>query len=123
MEENVYLGIVVVLSIIAALVHHAIWSKENSGKRPYRWGFFSGYGDIISSVFIVGATVICLLGDVELEDGDYFLAFFFILMGLVGVGVIKRMRVAFIIHTILSLNPILWVINGIYIKNRWKELD
>lgn len=28
-------------------------------------------------------------------------------------------KYAFLIATILSLNPLLWIINGIYLKNRW----
>jgi len=28
-------------------------------------------------------------------------------------------KYAFLIATIISLNPLLWIINGIYLKNRW----
>lgn len=37
------------------------------------------------------------------------------------VLVLKFNKYAFLIATILSLNPILWIINGIYLKNRWKH--
>ena len=31
-------------------------------------------------------------------------------------------RVAFLLATIFSLNPVIWVINGIYLKNRWSAI-
>ena len=43
-------------------------------------------------------------------------------IGILGVLVIKRSRVAFLFLTILSLNPIGWIINGIYLNRRWQEL-
>jgi hypothetical protein len=30
-------------------------------------------------------------------------------------------KYAFLIATILSLNPFVWIINGIYLKNRWNH--
>ena len=29
----------------------------------------------------------------------------------------------FIIATVLSFNPLIWVVNFIYLKNRWKDVD
>ena len=33
--------------------------------------------------------------------------------------ILKFNKYAFLIATILSFNPLLWIINGIYLKNRW----
>ncbi len=35
----------------------------------------------------------------------------------------KRQRWAWVIGTILQFNPILWVINGFYARNRWAEFS
>ena len=32
-------------------------------------------------------------------------------------------RKSFLIMTIFSFNPIIWIINGIYLKNRWTDLS
>jgi len=51
-------------------------------------------------------------------------AFYFFLaitVGLLCVFILKYSRVAFLFATILSLNPLLWIINGIYLKNRWQH--
>ncbi len=37
------------------------------------------------------------------------------------IMVLKYNKYAFLIATILSLNPLLWIINGIYLKNRWNH--
>ena len=33
--------------------------------------------------------------------------------------ILRYNKYAFLIATILSINPVLWIINGIYLKNRW----
>lgn len=33
--------------------------------------------------------------------------------------ILKFNKYAFLIATVLSLNPLLWIINGIYLKNCW----
>lgn len=39
--------------------------------------------------------------------------------GVICVYMLKYNRYAFVATTVLTLNPILWIINGIYVKNRW----
>lgn len=37
------------------------------------------------------------------------------------IMILKFNKYAFLIATIISLNPLLWIINGIYLKNRWNH--
>lgn len=37
------------------------------------------------------------------------------------VLILKFNKYAFLIATVLSLNPLLWIINGIYLKRRWRH--
>jgi hypothetical protein len=37
------------------------------------------------------------------------------------VLVLRFNKYAFLMATIMSINPILWIINGIYLKNRWNH--
>jgi len=32
-------------------------------------------------------------------------------------------KTVFLITTIISLNPLIWIINGIYLKNRWQDVE
>lgn len=48
------------------------------------------------------------------------LAIFLILLNsMLMIMILKFNKYAFLIATILSFNPLLWIINGIYLKNRW----
>jgi len=47
--------------------------------------------------------------------------FFIIINSSLMVLILKFNKYAFLIATILSLNPLLWIINGIYLKNRWNH--
>lgn len=44
-----------------------------------------------------------------------------ILTGFISVFILQYNRAAFLWATILSLNPLLWIINGVYLKNRWNH--
>jgi len=49
------------------------------------------------------------------------LIFFLILNTILMIMILRFNKYAFLIATVLSLNPIVWIINGIYLKNRWKH--
>lgn len=48
-------------------------------------------------------------------------AIFMLIFVVLGLAVLSYNRTAFLVVTILSLNPLVWVINGIYLKNRWRH--
>lgn len=37
------------------------------------------------------------------------------------IMILKFNKYAFLVATILSLNPLLWIINGVYLKRRWRH--
>lgn len=41
--------------------------------------------------------------------------------GAVCISMLKYNRYAFVAATVLSFNPVVWIINGIYVKNRWEH--
>jgi len=105
---------------------------------PYAWGYFRAYGVILSLIFIVG-----VLGFVVFhfhQEGESASAprLFFAeksLANLIGYSiallvygpinylVIKRKRWAYLVAIVLSLNPVMWIFEGIYLRKRWDELS
>ena len=80
--------------------------------RPFMWGYWLGLGCFLAPVLMTAQT-----------DGS--ISFFLtaaLLYVPIGVFVILRHRWALIAITILSFNPIIWVANIFYIKNRWSEM-
>jgi NADPH:quinone reductase-like Zn-dependent oxidoreductase len=97
--------------IVIALVLNRRFRRDNPEKRPFRWGY---YFSAMSFVAVVGLALLLDLG----------------IMALIVCGVIyavlawffaQRRPWAWIALTILSFNPVAWVINGIYLWKRWAE--
>ena len=97
-------------------------NKNHPDRKPYTWGYFVGVGALTS-----GALYALLMFYAALEayrDKDILIAlgFLFAIHSIAGYYVIKRKKIAWVISTVLLLNPIGWIVNGIYAKNRWSEL-
>jgi len=93
---------------------------------PYRWGFYFGCLAVVGGTTLgaIGglATMVSILAgawkDVILNSG---VTAFFALHAVCGWFIIRRKRWAWVIGTILSISPMVWVANAIYGRNRWRE--
>lgn len=57
-----------------------------------------------------------------IPSGNGLLVFTIIIINIIlSIKILNYNKYAFLIATILSFNPLLWIINGIYLKNRWKH--
>ncbi len=100
-----------IVPIVAAFVFNRRFHQRNPEKRPYRWGYY------FSIMAFIGGLLLGRLLD-------------FGLSGVIGCGLIygglawffaQRRPWAWIALTILSFNPIAWIINAIYLRKRWAE--
>ena len=110
-----------------ALVFAMIKQKKREISHPndlsYTWGYTQGYACIIVSVICVLSFLIFGFADIQPLDPEFAaVALYSIFHAFIGWLMIKRNRIAFLIHTILSFNIFLWVINGVYLYNRWHEM-
>jgi NADPH:quinone reductase-like Zn-dependent oxidoreductase len=97
--------------IFIAFALNRRFRRDNPEKRSYRWGY---YFSLISFAAVVGLGLLLDLGIIALVVCGLiygFLAWFFI----------QRRPWAWIALTILSFNPIAWIINAIYLGRRWRE--
>jgi hypothetical protein len=102
---------VLILPIIAAFGLNRRFRERNPDKRSYRWGYYFSImalvGGLILGRFLnTGVAVLILCGVIYA-----ILAWFFA----------QRQRWAWVALTILSFNPIAWIINAIYLWRRWNE--
>jgi|GEM_PF-9643 len=102
---------VLIVPIIAAFALNRRFKRHNPDKRGYRWGYY----------FSIMAFIAGLGFGAFLECG---------FAGLIACGIIyailawffaERCHWAWIALTILSFNPIAWIINAIYLRKRWAE--
>ena len=92
--------------------------------KPYAWGYYIGLsGALSSSVFSVVMIVIAI--NINDSRSSFYFAFsvLFAISTVAHFFIIKRNKWAWVIGIILELNLVLWVINSIYLKNRWAELS
>ena len=92
--------------------------------RPYKWGFYLGCMNII----VCAPLALLLFGIAGFgKTSDALLAgvvggAWFLFHAVCGFYIIKRRRWAWVLGTVLSFNVLEWVINGIYVRNRWQEM-
>jgi hypothetical protein len=104
------------------MVHRA----KNPNKKSYRWGYFQGIFAITSFFAFIGIALIYNLHYSEyMEPHDWvmvkvFGAYLFMCF-LLGIGVAMKRMSHFVLLTLLTFNPLLYVINFIYIYKRRKE--
>ena len=97
--------------IVLAFLFNRRFRQRNPDKRGYRWGY---YFSIMS--FIAGI----ILG-LFLEWGTAGVIVCGFIYALLAWFFAQRHHWAWIALTVLSFNPIAWIINGIYLRKRWAE--
>ena len=91
----------------------AVASGKDGGDIGFTWWrVWAWLGLVLGNLYIAGI--------LHQEIG----AFVFVLIGIntvLMILILNYSKYAFLIATIISLNPILWIVNGFYLKNRWKH--
>ena len=102
---------VLILPIIAAFVLNRRFKQRNPDKRGYRWGYY------FSIMSFIGGLVLGLF----LECGTIGVLVCGLIYALLAWFFAQRHHWAWIALTILSFNPVAWIINAIYLWKRWTE--
>jgi hypothetical protein len=100
-----------VAPIVAALALNRGFQRRNPGKRPYRWGYYFGLMSVVGGLVLGMMSESGVIAVIACGAIYSLLAWFFA----------RRHRWAWIALTIVSLNPVAWVINAIYLRKRWAE--
>jgi len=94
------------------------WSPKSN---PYVWGYLMGI-----LYFMFGIAILCLFIHTFLNKEADLIMLPISLIPVyiniaIGIKVINRSEKAFMIATVFTLNPIIWVINYFYMKNRYDD--
>jgi NADPH:quinone reductase-like Zn-dependent oxidoreductase len=100
-----------IVPIVAAFALNRRFRRRNPDKRSYRWGYYFSILSVIAGLLLgalldSGVTVVLLCG---------------VLYGVLAWFFAKRHHWAWFALTILSFNPIVWIINALYLRRRWAE--
>ena len=124
--QHLSLGILIIsliLTVPFSLKEGEEFKSKNPKLLPFAWGFFVGYMGVVFSVISAASLFIGSgrkYGSASAEMVA--LGVFMLLTALIHVYMIKRNKWAWLLGIIISFNPILWIVNGIYLKNRWHEM-
>ncbi len=128
MKLETLVGLIIIVGIPAAAVAAIVLEKRRRvampDTKPYTWGIYTGLLNIVFGLGFLGGAVLNYLAPRQSGSlGDALLGVAFAAVEiLAGYYTIRRRRAAFVIATIFSLNPIWWIANTFYGRNRWREL-
>lgn len=102
---------VLILPIVAAFLLNRRFKQRNPDKRGFRWGYYFSIMSVVAGLVLgfllePGATTVIVCG---------------LLYALLAWFFAQRRRWAWIALTIFSFNPVVWIINTIYLWRRWAE--
>jgi hypothetical protein len=102
---------VLIMPIIVAFVLNRRFKRRHPEAKGFRWGYYFSimafFGGLVFGLFMeagAAGVIICA-----------------VIYGLLAWFFAQRQRWAWITLTVLSFNPIAWIINAIYLWRRWTE--
>ena len=101
-----------IVPIVAAFILNRRQRRRHPENRSFRWGYY-----FCSITFIGG-----LLLGIMLESGNMAVIICGIIYAVLAWFFARRHHWAWIALTILSFNPIAWIINAVYLRKRWAEI-
>lgn len=118
----------VLVALPAALFSFVLEAKRKktapARQLPFTWGYFVAVSSFLLGFYLVLAAVyLALTAEQASAPGTSLLLFLAGVWGIPGFYAIKRKRWAWVVTTIVSLNPVWWIANTVYGKNRWDEFD
>ncbi len=113
--EIIIILIMVLLPYLVAKKLNTKLQQKNPNYKSFVWGYFIGISNIIWGILLI-------LVLMDTKSLDLIVSIFMLIPIILGYFTVKRNKTLFIALTVLSINPIIWIINWIYIKNRWDEL-
>lgn len=114
-----FLVVIVIPSLILAKMTKGIMKRKHPECISFTWGYYLGYQGILTGFAM---TIYFIDYMVNTYYSGFFdiltLVIFNILYIAINIRVLRRNRLAFIINTIFTFNPVIWIYNYIYIKDR-----
>jgi len=105
------IAIVVVVPIVAALALNRRFRRRHPRKRPFRWGYYFSIQSFVAGIAL----------GVVLESGVGVLVVCGVVYAVLAWFFAQRHHWAWITLTVLSFNPLAWIINALYLRKRWAE--
>ncbi|MDH4069982.1 MAG: hypothetical protein OEV30_06125 [Ignavibacteria bacterium] len=111
-----FVAFVLECELLAARYLVRTQSPRPLGQAPYTWGYFFGINGMVSAALIILA--LSIVPEISILFRFFASLVVVLVWGIPGYFVIQRKKWGWVILTLMSVNPIVWVINYAYGKNR-----
>jgi hypothetical protein len=124
--NNFGVGIQLIVICLPFFIAQAIWNKSIEQKDrnvSFIWWKFQAYTGFLYCVFVLVLAFIISPSKYNFYNTSFITLSISILLGCAAYcwSIVKYNRWAFIIGTLITWNPFIWMINFFYMKNRWNE--
>lgn len=115
-------GVIFGLPIWGAFALNKRLHIRNPSAKPFAWGYWIGISAFLAPLFILSSVNQQMPDMTIATKGMIFFGLMIVYVPL-GFKAMGRNKSALTWITILSFNPLLWIVNYIYLRNRWDEFD
>ena len=129
MEYSEALTISILCAFVSIPIAHSMslkLYKSHPEFKPYTWGYFNGISGMLTGLTLLVWLFFFQAGHSgsgrRADEFAFFLGLYYLTIVALHFLFIKRNRWGILIAIIFQLNPVMWIINGIYLKNRWSEM-
>lgn len=123
--NGIVLSVNILMFIISIVIAIRLEKRRQAkeGTRPYTWGYCVGVYCILTGVAVLGLLIAAALQGAMLTVYTAALIIGGSICIWLGLLINKRIFWAFVVATVLSFNPVAYIINGVYVYHRRKELN
>jgi drug/metabolite transporter (DMT)-like permease len=115
--------VAMLIAIPLAFTKNTDLHEKTPEARPFKWGYFGGFVGLIGGGLLLLLDLFTIMqGGPAVEWATISIVYTLVVV-LVAYWVLQRKKWAWVVFTIMQINPIMWIINGIYGARRWKEMD
>ena len=120
-----YLGLVTLpAAIISFILEGRRKNNPAASPLPFTWGYYVGMSGFLMGAYCAFAAIfVALAGEKDAGASAAGLLILAAAWGPAGFYAMKRRKWAWVITTILSCNPVWWIANTVYGRNRWHEFE
>ena len=117
MASITFLVLLAIIAMVSLLLDH-FRRKKHPSTQPFRWGYFTSIQSML-----MGAIVFLVVLTHAHQPSEFGGLIIGLILFVPGYYAARRRKWAWIVNTILSFNPIWWIINWMYGSKRWGEFE
>jgi hypothetical protein len=114
--------VLLIFSAWVAFKKDASLRKKYPEVKPFAWGYFVGMAGTLAGAAL-GIRELLAAPELYGRPPDFCVVIAWVLFACIHLLMVLRMKWAWVVGIVLHVNPILWMVNGLYLARRWDEMS